>query len=331
MKSLLRNFGKVVGIALVLSFVFYGSVWAAQPIRIATTCWVGYGPLYLAEALGWFEEEGADVEMVTIDDIGLKFAAWQAKKFEGNADVVDALISFHVPGGVKSKMVLMLDDSLGGDGIAVKKDINSIQDLKGKSIAFETGATAEFFLSVILSENGMTKDDIVCVEMPGSNTASALLSGKVDAAVTYEPYLTQCRKSPDTKVLATTKEHPGLIVDVLFFRDDVVENRRDEIKAIVRTWFRALKYCKEHPEEALPIMAEAVGGWLRDPEEFEETLKYIKLSDEEENKRYFSPPEDPGRQILETLANAVEIWGKTKELIELPPLEELVDSSFVLE
>lgn len=335
MKNLLKNFrevGSIVCMVLVLSFVFYGSVWAAQPIRIVTTHWVGYGPLYLAKALGWFEEEGADVELVLMDDIGLKFAAYEAKKFEGNGDVVDSLISYYVPGGVKSKAVLMLDNSLGGDGIAVRKDINSVRDLKGKTVAFGTGTTAEFLLNVVLFENGMTEDDIVCVEMTGANAATTLLQGKVDAASTYEPYLTQCAESPDTKVLVSTEKYPGLIVDILFFRDDVVENRGDEIEAIVRTWYRALKYYREHPEEALRIMAETMGGWLRDPEEFRKTLKYIQLCDEEENKKYFSSPENPGRQIVETIINAVEIWGKAKKLTgKLPPPEELVDSSFVLE
>jgi NitT/TauT family transport system substrate-binding protein len=59
------------------------------------------------------------------------------------------------------KQVLALDDSHGGDGIVSKKEIKSIKDLKGKTVAAQLGAGASYFwLNYVLAQNGMKLSDL---------------------------------------------------------------------------------------------------------------------------------------------------------------------------
>jgi NitT/TauT family transport system substrate-binding protein len=300
-----------------------------EPLKITSTVWVGYGPLYLAEEVGIFDEEGVDVELFIQQDFKQQFASLAAKEIDCVAEVVDASISYYIP-GLEYAMILAFDHSLGGDGIAATNEIQSIADLKGKDVAFETGATAQFFLNVMLFREGLTQDDINHIDMIGADAGAALLSGKVDAASTYEPYLTAIRTSDNAHVLTDTTEAPGLITDILICRKDVIEERREDVQAVVNGYFGALDYWEENPEDSITIMAEAMGGWIAEPGEFEATLDFVKFLDEEDNKEYFSDPSNEGLQILETTENAVEIWGKIYNLEDLPPAEEFVDASFIL-
>lgn len=299
------------------------------PLRLMHAVWVGYGPMYLAQAKGFFEEEGVEVELIKQNDFKQQFTALAAGEIDGVLQVVDAAVSYYIP-GLEYQMVAAFDDSLGGDGIGATTDIQSIADLKGKSVGYETGATAEFFFNVMLERSGLTDEDINHIDMLGSDAGTALLSGRVDAAVTYEPYLTEIRENEGTHVLSDTREAPGLITDILIVRQDVIDERPEDVQGVVNAYFRALDYMEQNLEESIPIMAEGVGGFLRDPADFEETLQFVQFFDEEGNAAYFSDPSNEGTQIMETLQNAIEIWGRIADLPELPPAEELVNPQFVL-
>ncbi|MDQ4143481.1 MAG: ABC transporter substrate-binding protein [Actinomycetota bacterium] len=300
----------------------------AGPLRITSTVWVGYGPLYLARDKGFFEEEGVEVELITQTDFKQQFAALAAGRVDGIANVVDAAISYHIP-NVDYQMVLALDDSQGGDGIGATTDIQSISDLAGKKVGYETGATAEFFFNVMLEREGMTDEDVEHVEMLGSDAGAALLAGRIDAAVTYEPFLSEVRNGDNTHVLLDTRETPGLITDVLMFSKEVIESRPDDIQAVVDAYYKALEYYEENPEESIEIMAAGVGGFLKDPKAFEETLQYVTFLDEQDNQEYFSDPAAEGTQIEETTSNAVDIWGRIKDLEGLPPATDFITDEFV--
>lgn len=298
----------------------------SEPLRIAHTVWVGYGPLYLAQEKGFFAEEGVEVELVQQQDFRQQFVALAAGRVDGIANVVDATISYRVP-EVEYQIVLALDDSLGGDGIAAKSDIESIEDLRGKRVAYETGATAQFFLNVMLERHGMTEDDIEHIDMLGSDAGAALLSGQVDAAVTYEPYLTELRDGDDTHVLVDTRDAPGLIVDVVLFNREVIDARPDDVQAVVDAYYRALEYMDANPDESVEIMAAGVGGFLEDPEEFRNTLQYVVFYDQERNRAYFDEGND--NSVFGTLESAIDIWSRISDIENVPEPAELVAPQFV--
>jgi NitT/TauT family transport system substrate-binding protein len=299
-----------------------------QDLKITSTIWVGYGPLYLAKEKGFFEEEGVNVDLIVQQDFKQQFASLAAGRVDGIANVVDAAISYHIP-DVGYKMVVALDDSQGGDGIGATKDIATVEDLAGKKIGYETGATAEFFLNVILERAGMSDSDIEHVEMLGSDAGAALLAGRIDAAVTYEPYLSEIRNSADNHVLVDTREAPGLITDVLIFSDDVIAEKPEAIQGVINAYYKALDYYAQYPDESIEIMAKGMGGFLKDPKDFEDTLQYVTFLDAAANQAYFSDDNGDAPTILETTSNAVEIWGRIKDLGELPPPEDFIDPSFV--
>jgi NitT/TauT family transport system substrate-binding protein len=297
---------------------------AAEQLVIGHSTWVGYGPLFLARDKRFFDEAGVSVELPTIEDPKLRFAALAAGKLDGIVTTLDTM-SLYWKKDFQFRAVLGLDDSKGGDGIIATDKITSIKGLRGKKVAFNEGSVSHFFLSVLLRKNGMTEKNIQGVNMRQDDAGAAFMSHKVDAAVTWEPWLTRAKKAPGGHILVDSSSTPGLIVDILLLRQDVIKNHPKAAKGAVKGWYQAVDYWKKNQDESDALMAKEVGGWLKDVKTFKETLDGVRFYDEAINKQYFAP----GGQIFVTAQNAVDIWRSFGKITEKVGAAELVDPEFI--
>ncbi len=180
--------------ALLLGLVLLPIVQAvpasADTVTIAHSTWVGYGPLYIARDKGIFKKNGVDVDLVVMEDPKERFPTLMADRIQMIASTVDtALLYLKKP--TDFQYVVAIDDSNGGDGIVALKDIKSIADLKGKKVAVNDGSVSEFYLNVLLGKAGLKESDLNTVNMTAADAGSAFVAKRVDAAVTWEPWLTK--------------------------------------------------------------------------------------------------------------------------------------------
>ncbi len=71
----------------------------------------------------------------------------------------------------------------------------------------------------------MTIDDIEVVPLPAADAGTAIIAGRVDAAVTYEPYITEAAAEVDPdriQPVFTAGEREGLISDMLLVSEDSI-------------------------------------------------------------------------------------------------------------
>jgi NitT/TauT family transport system substrate-binding protein len=280
----------------------------AEPLRIAHTVWVGFGPLFIAQEKGFFDREGVEVELIRIEEHTTQYAGLSSGQIDAAAAAFQDAPVFSDPNEPPLVCVLMLDESRGADGVLAARDIRTIADLKGRSVAVLHGSVSHFYLSVLLAEAGLTQADLEIVDLNAEDAGEAFLLQEVDAAVTWEPWLRQGRTTEHGHLLTDSSERPGLIVDGLLTRADVFAARRDDFRAVARAWDAAVGYFKDHPEEAVAIMARHVGGWLEDPAVFADTLEGVGFFDAESNQEYFGTPERPG-QIYQTAEYAIDLWS----------------------
>lgn len=300
---------------------------ADDTITIAHSTWVGYGPLYIAQDKGFFKENGVDVELVVMEDPKERFPTLMADRIQMIASTVDtALLYMKQPDDYK--YVLAVDDSDGGDGIVCNKDITSLADLKGKQVAVSEGSVSEFYLNVLLNKAGMKESDLNIVNMTAADAGGAFVSNRVDAAVTWEPWLTKGKTRENGHLLVDSSTSPGLITDVLTVKTSWLKDHRKEVAAIVKSWNEAVAYLKANPADGLAIMSKGVGGWLKDPAAFKDTLAGVKIYDEAGNKAFFGTADKPGA-IYQTVQYAIDVWSaKGKMQVKAKP-EDLIDYSFV--
>jgi NitT/TauT family transport system substrate-binding protein len=298
----------LIAAGILLGLMFGGSA-GAETLKLGHSTWVGYGPLYIAKDKGYFTDEGLDVELIVMEDPKVRFPALAAGQLDVAVTTVDTILNY-LSDQQSYRYLFALDDSKGGDGIVAKKDITSIADLKGKSVAYAEGSVSQFYLGVLLKEAGLKLADVLTQNMTAGDAGAAFVAERVDAAVTWEPWLTRGKQAPNGHLLVDSSTSPGLITDMAVTTPATLAARADDLKALYRAWIKAVEFQKSNPEEADQIMAKGVGGWLDDPAVFAETRAGIAYYDQAMNQAFVGKAEAPGT-VVDTIGNAVELGKET--------------------
>jgi NitT/TauT family transport system substrate-binding protein len=294
-------------------------------LTIAFSTWVGYAPMYIAEEKGFFKKNGINVKLTRMESSSDRLSALAAKRVTGIGGTVDS----HVVAssrGVPLVQVLVTDDSKGGDGIVANKDIKTFADLKGKKIAVQTDGGASFFwFNYLLKKEGMTMDDFEIQSMSSGDAGAAFVAKKVDAAITWEPWLTSAKNTDFGHVLLSSEKTPGIITGSFALHKDFLKEHPEAVKAFNKSWFEAVDYYKEHKEESIAIMAKAMG---QTTDEFKEALAGAGFYDKEGNMKYFGTKEAPG-PLYDLTKMGADLWEEQKLIDKKPNIDNLLDYSFI--
>jgi NitT/TauT family transport system substrate-binding protein len=299
---------------------------SAEPLKIAYgSPWVGWGPLYIAEEKGYFKDEGLEVELAYFDwDTPQEgFDLLANKRIDGRLGTLDESTLYWKPES-PFIVVLALDVSSGGDGVLVRTDrnIESVGDLKGKKVGLERTTPSHFLLSYLLKQNGLSEADVTIVNMSPEDAAAAVVAGDVDAAVTWNPYLTNAAEDTNVEVLLTSEDTPGLIADVLLMPKDMVDSNPETCQRVVRAWNKAIDYQQANPDESAAIMAKGLNYGTA--ENVKADLAGLALQGRDENARFFEG-DGPGT-ALGTASFAIELWTELGRLTTPVKAEDLIDA-----
>lgn len=89
------------------------------------------------------------------------------------------------------------------EAIIVPKDstIKSVQDLKGKRVAYNKGSNVQFFLAKLLEKNGLQYNDVQHIHLPPPDARAAFQKGVVDAWIIWDPFLAAAQKTLEARLL----------------------------------------------------------------------------------------------------------------------------------
>jgi NitT/TauT family transport system substrate-binding protein len=266
---------------------FGRSATAAETVfRIGFNTWVGYGPFYVAQESGIFKKHNLNVELIRLEGTGERRAALLAKRIDALGSTMDDFV-LGLSEGVNGKMVAVLDESKGADGIIAKKGIKSLRDLKGKRIAVQPGFVNHFFLLYMLDQVGIAPNQFQMVPMEPDKAAAALFAGEVDVAVTWEPHLSAIKGKKEFEMITTTADARAqhIIFDTLVIRDDVLTDRKKDVVELIKAWYEALDYIKANADVSNKILAKEFGM----PEkEVAETMEGVSFPTLQENIKFMT-------------------------------------------
>ena len=293
-----------------------------ETFRIGLVTWVGSGPFYLAKERNLYQ--GADVELLILDDAGGRRAALARGSIDAMLATVDDFANLSAA-GLSAVAVLKTDDSRGGDGIVAGPSIQRVPDLQGKTVAFPKGMPSHFFLLHVLERHGMGSGDIIPRDMNPGDAGTAFIAGEVDAAVTWEPYLSNASQREGGHVLTSTMEYPGLISDILVVREDVLRDRPETIQRVLSGWFTAIEEWRTHGEASNQLMADALSLSIDD---FRGMLGGVEYADLPTNLAYFQENEGTS-PFLEVFENASRVWEAEGIAPRITRPKRYVNSSFI--
>ncbi|WP_251976128.1 ABC transporter substrate-binding protein [Salinicola avicenniae] len=318
-RKLLGGFG-----AMALGVASLGA--QAGTLSIGHTTWVGYGTLYLAQAKGFFEENGLTVELPTFEDSSAYMAAQAAGHLDGSAGTIAELLKYR-SADFCFKSVVVLDGSNGGDGLLADESVASVEEIKGETVAMNEGGASQFWLAYLLSQHGMSLDDVTVQNMSADAAAAAFIAGRVPVAVTWEPNLSFVRSHDAGQVLVDSSATPGVIIDVVALSCDVIDERPDDVRALVQGLYKAVDYLDAHPAESYQLMADGVGGYLSDPADLAEATEGVEFYGQRGNRNLLGTQDEPG-SIAELIDLARDTWNQLENRDITAAYKEVVDPSF---
>lgn len=218
-------------------------------VVIGMVRWPGYVPFYVAQEKKYFNDQGVDVEIKSYDNLTELTDDYRNGKIIGRADT-SYETALEALSGVDQKVVLAIDRSYGADAIIATPQISYVEQLRGKRVAFEYGTLEEFFLRYVLEERGLSLDDIVPLNLSPELAPQAVIDGRADAAVTFEPTLGKALETGKAQVIFSTAQEPGIITDILTFKSDFIKLYPRTVEKILRAYFNGYQYWQDNPHDA---------------------------------------------------------------------------------
>jgi len=296
------------------------------PVVIGYSNWYGWWPWAIAESAGLFSKNGADVELRWYDDYSKSMEDLAAGHIDGNCQTLNDTISF-VGQAVQGEVVVLVNDnSAGNDKIIAASGIKSIKDLKNKRVALEAGIVDDFLLTLALEKAGMSRDDVEIIDIETGAAVAAFVAEETEAVGAFPPFWLTALKRPGSQEIASSKEFPGAIPDLLVVTQKLIEERPKQVQALVNTWFDILEFMSDNPQQANEIMANRAGVNQQEFKLFKAGTKIFTL---EENLLAFS--QGNNMKYMSYAASMITnfLQNKLKSIEQKPDFSGLFNNSFI--
>lgn len=237
----------------------WGCRGAPAPLRLGVDVWPGYDYLlHLADARGFFAEEGVPVHLVEFTALSESRRAYELGRVDGFAGTtVEAIIAARTSPR-RPRILWVFDFSNGGDVLIASSRIASLAGLRGRNVGIESGSAGNLLLDVALERAGLGWSDVSLVPLHQPDMASAVRTGRVDAVVTYIPY-SDAVLAAGGRPLFSSRAAPETIADVLVLDSVVLASRPGVVPALRRALARAWEAARQDPPDVLAGAARRTG------------------------------------------------------------------------
>jgi len=229
-----------------------------------------YLPLTIAEQLGYFKDEGLEVE---ISDFAGGSKALQAL-IGGSADVVSGAFEHTINMQAKGQMITAFvlqgraPQIVFGVSNKTLPNYKSIADLKGKKIGVSApGSSTNIMANFVLSKGGLKPTDVSFIGVGTSAGAlSALRSGQIDAISNLDPVITMLQQKNEIRVIADTRKLSDtnaffggpMPAGTLYATEAFVKKYPNTTQALTNAMVRALKWLQTAgPSDIVKVVPES--------------------------------------------------------------------------
>jgi sulfonate transport system substrate-binding protein len=242
----------VLGLALSLGLLPSVVSFAADKPDTITIDWATYNPVsMLLKDKGWLEAEFAKDEIAInwVQSAGsnkaLEFLNAGSIDFGSSAGAA-ALVSKINGNPIKSVYVYSKPE---WTALVTLKDsgINSVADLKGKSVAVTRGTDPHIFLVRALQDVGLSEKDITPVLLQHADGATALIRGDVQAWAGLDPMMANVELNEGGRLFYRNPD--ANTYGVLSTRQEFLEQHPDIVKRVTAVYEKARKYALKHADE----------------------------------------------------------------------------------
>ena len=250
-------------VALALAPVVAAAAAEAKPLRVGWVYALANAPAVIAQKKGFYAAEGLDVELTQFADGPVIQQAVAA----GDVDVayVGAPPVYQwASRGLDARILAKVNSGQAAliASTTATPPIATLADLRGRRIAgVAKGSGMDVLLrgEVLKARAGLDADrDLTVVNMPAPNMGAALDRKLVDAAFTWEPFVSEAVLRGTARIVLDVNQaipdHPWYVVAAT---PAVLRGRGGDVVKLLRAHRRAIAFLEEHPDEANALVADA--------------------------------------------------------------------------
>jgi ABC-type nitrate/sulfonate/bicarbonate transport system substrate-binding protein len=231
-----------------------------EKVTIATTNSIHAVLIKIAEANGFFREEGLDVSL-QIHSTGNRNLL---DLLDGKADLAiatDTPIMFAMMKGSKFSMLATIETSTRDVAILARKDrgVKSVADLRGRKIGVPLGSSGDYSLDSYLTLQGMARKDLEIVDMKPEEMPGALLQGRVDAVSIWNPFITSLRTELGERGIVLHSDSAYKETTDVVSMQAFARQRPEAIRRFLRALVKAEDFVFNNPQESQRIISEFCG------------------------------------------------------------------------
>ncbi len=276
MKIRFKKLAAIAGMTAIGILATSSSAWAQALEKQKVSIAVGgknlfyYLPLTIAEQLGYFKDEGLQVE---ISDFAGGAKALQAL-VGGSADVVSGAFEHTINMQAKNQVITAFvlqgraPQIVFGVSNKTMPNYQSIADLKGKKIGVTApGSSTNIMANFVLAKGGLKPSDVSFIGVGTSAGAlSALRSGQIDAISNLDPVVTMLQQKNEIKVIADTRTLKDtnelfggpMPAATLYTTEAFLKKNPNTSQALTNAMVRALKWLqKAGPSDIIKVVPES--------------------------------------------------------------------------
>ncbi|AKJ67209.1 myristoyl transferase [Pandoraea thiooxydans] len=335
----MKKIGQYVGVCLLSSLL--GLAMAAPVLAQTPDVVIGYenngaDPYMVTQGLGLFQKNIPGHVSLKFFDSGP--AAMSALASNSLQFMCGLGIPPYVTGisqGLPFAIVFNQERYTTDAGIVVRpgKGINSVADLKGKTIAIVVGSQASFELATFLDQAHVPMDSVRQLNMSPPEMHVAWSTGSIDAAIVWDPVF-DALQGLGGHVLKSDGDLPqdASSYNICIVNTQWAKQNPKIVAAFVRAMDQGVTYTKEHPDKALAIMAKQSGVTL--PVAKAELAGYdiYSAQDQLTPKVLGSGAGVATSATTKTLENTAKVLKKIGRITEMPSnFASAVDSSYAAE
>ena len=182
-------------------------------LRLGIGPWIGYEPFVAARETGHWPASVQLVELASNTEAVDAFV-------EGRLDAVGLTLDESLRlawQGNEHTVVAVLSDSRGGDAVLGRPEHTRIADLAGETVLVEDTAVGQLMLGAALEDAGLPLSAVRARRVQATRLPIGWAAGEAAGVVAYSPLIERL-EAGGAKVLFSTQDHPGLVLDVLVLR-----------------------------------------------------------------------------------------------------------------
>jgi NitT/TauT family transport system substrate-binding protein/sulfonate transport system substrate-binding protein len=230
----------------------------------------GHLPMFVGAEKGLFKQHGVDAQMLVVDTgTDMVNAMHDGRAQIGDMSVTTYLKAVH-SGEPFYVIGIIMNDATRDNAdeplaIVTKKGrgiaAGTISDIKGKRIGLARGQTSDEYFKMVLRRAKMRYEEVTIENIWSQfGLAPALKEEKVDAVVSWEPYVTQVLEQVPESFLVIRGGHHMSYVMMATAHGPTVESKPELVKSIAAGLAASSHYTRNHRDEAVEIFAKWVPG-----------------------------------------------------------------------